>query len=281
MSDPELTLQAPAKVNLSLRVLRRRSDGFHEIQTRMAPVTAADELSFARSTTLGLDFTCDQESLPLDESNLVVKAVRLLEKRTRRKFDVGIHLIKRIPHGAGLGGGSSDAAATLKGLNELFELKLSERKLRKFAAELGSDIPFFLYNSVCDCSGRGETVEPIDFGQQLPLLLAKPAFEISTPWAYQNWQDSKQLPSVLYAPQLCPWGMMVNDLERPVFAKHFGLAAWKMWLLEQPEVVAAQMSGSGSTMMAVLREYRLGQRLLERVRAEFGETTWTCVCEAG
>ncbi|MFT5470789.1 MAG: 4-diphosphocytidyl-2-C-methyl-D-erythritol kinase [Verrucomicrobiales bacterium] len=282
MNEPELTLDAPAKVNLDLKVLRRRSDGFHEIETRMAPISLCDELSFKRGSTLGLEFTCDDERLPTDETNLVVKAVRLLEKRARRKFDVAIHLKKRIPHGAGLGGGSSDAAMTFRGLCQLFELKIGDKKLRKIAAEIGSDIPFFLSPVVSDCRGRGEVVEPVvDFPHRLPLLLVKPAFEIPTPWAYQNWQDSKELPGVLYAPQICAWGAMVNDLERPVFAKHFVLADLKSWLRDQPEVSAALMSGSGSTMMAVLREFRLGQQLLERVKAEFGESTWTHVCEAG
>ncbi|MEM7014960.1 MAG: 4-(cytidine 5'-diphospho)-2-C-methyl-D-erythritol kinase [Verrucomicrobiota bacterium] len=282
MSEAELTLQSPAKINLSLRILKKRSDGFHEIETRMAPVSVFDELSFSRSTALGLQFTCDQEELPLDDSNLVVKAVRLLEKRTRRKFDVAIHLAKHIPHGAGLGGGSGNAAVTLQGLNKLFELKLSDKKLVKFAAEIGSDIPFFIYNSVCDCAGRGESVNPVEgFNRTLPIFLAKPAFNISTPWAYQKWKDSKELPDILYAPQLLTWGSVVNDLERPVFAKHFSLATMKMWLLEQPEVAAALMSGSGSTMIAILREMRLAKQLQKRALTEFGETTWTAICEAG
>lgn len=281
IEDPELILETPAKVNLDLRVLKKRSDGFHEIETRMAPISLTDELSFKRGTTLGLEFTCDDESLPTDESNLVVKAVRLLEKRARRKFDVAIHLKKRIPHGAGLGGGSSDAVAAIKGLVQLFDLRFNEKKIRKLAAELGSDVSFFVDPVVSDCRGRGEIVEPVEFPDLLPLLLVKPAFAISTPWAYQNWQDSKELPGVLYAPQICPWGAMVNDLERPVFAKHLVLAELKSWLRDQPEVHAALMSGSGSTMMAVLRDFHLGQQLLERVTAEFGETTWTAVCEAG
>lgn len=279
MSEAELTIQAHAKTNLHLRVLKRRSDGFHDIQTRMAQLSLHDSVSFRRSTTLGLELTCSDESLPLDDSNLVVKALRLLEKRARRKFDVAIHLEKRIPHSAGLGGGSSDAAATLRGLSDLFELKMPLKKLRKIAAELGSDIPFFLHEGVCDCRGRGEIVEPVEFKRRLPLLLVKPAFAVPTPWAYQNWLGSKELPSVLYAPQICPWGTMVNDLERPVFAKYFALADLKMWLLDQPEVHASLMSGSGSTVIAVLREFRFGQQLLERVKAEFGDSTWTCVCE--
>lgn len=275
----EVTYLAPAKVNLFLRLLRKREDGFHEIQTRLAPVSLADKLVFRRQQRGGLEFTCSDPHLPLDDSNLVVRAVRRLEKRRRRVLHVAIHLEKHIPVSAGLGGGSSDAAATLMGLNELFDVGLNKQQLTRMAAELGSDIPFFLYESVCDCQGRGEIVEPTDFSESLPLLLMKPEFGSPTVEAYKNWRDSRELPGILYAPQHFAWGSMENSLERPVFEKYLVLAEMKMWLLAQPEVAGALMSGSGSTMFAVLREIRGAEHLANRARAHFGETTWTRICQ--
>lgn len=278
MSDAlPLKVLAHAKVNLSLSVLRKRDDGFHEVRTRMALVDLADELTFTKETAGGVRFTCNDPVLPADETNLVVKAVRALEKRRRKKFNVRIHLEKRVPAAAGFGGGSSDAAATLKGINELFALGLNREKLRKHAAEIGSDVAFFLYDSVCDCTGRGELAEPVSYKPTLPLLLIKPKFGVPTPEAYQNWQTSQEIPGVLYSPQIGYWGTLENDLERPVFQKYLVLADLKMWLLRQPEVHAALMSGSGSAMFAVLREIRFADQLAQRVRREFGETTWTHV----
>jgi len=279
MTD-EASYLAPAKINLSLRVLRKREDGFHEIQTRLLPVNLADKLTFRRQERGGLEITCDNEAVPLDESNLIVKAVRKLEKRRRRQLHVAIHLEKRIPIAAGLGGGSSDAAATLLGLNEMYGIGLTRPQLVKIASDLGSDIPFFLYKSVCDCHGRGEHVEPVPFKPSLPLLLLKPEFGIPTEEAYKNWQDSREIPGILYSPQHFHWGTLENSLERPAFEKYIVLAEMKMWLLAQPEVAGALMSGSGSSMFAVLREIRGAEALADRVRSQFGESTWTYICQS-
>tara|TARA_R110002096_G_scaffold16106_10_gene55003 strand:+ start:13613 stop:14449 length:837 start_codon:yes stop_codon:yes gene_type:complete len=274
-----MIVSAPAKVNLSLRVVRKREDGFHEIETRMAPLTLCDELHFERRDEGGLEFTCTDEGLPNDESNLVVKSVRQLEKHTGTSLNVSIHLDKRIPHGAGLAGGSSDAASTLQGLNELFEMGLDREDLRALAAEIGSDIPFFLYDSVCDCRGRGEFVEPVEFAQTLSLMLIKPQFGVPTPWAYQRWKESQEIPGVRYEPQGQAWGEMQNSLERPVFEKYLVLADLKGWLQDRPEVEGALMSGSGSTTFAVLQPEAGIESLEADLRAEFGEELWIAFCE--
>ncbi len=274
-----MTVSAPAKVNLSLKVVRRREDGFHEIETRMAPLSLSDTLEFEAQSSGGLHFTCSDSTLPRDESNLVVRAVRELEQASGRSFHLSIHLEKRIPHGAGLAGGSSDAAATLRSVNELFLLGLSHERLCEMAATLGSDIPFFLFESVCDCRGRGEDVKPIAFDPILNLLLIKPRFGIPTPWAYQQWKDSRELPGAAYAPQAQSWGTLENSLERPVFEKYLFLADLKSWLLARTEVEAALMSGSGSTTFAILKPERDSTDLEAALRAEFGHETWTQVCE--
>lgn len=270
---------APAKVNLSLRVLRRRDDGFHEIESLMCPVSIFDTLDIALREEGGLEFVCDDPTLPTGDDNLVVRAAKLFCASCGLEPRLRIALTKRIPHGAGLGGGSSDAATTLIGLNRLFDTQLEPAALAAMAAELGSDIPFFIYQSAAVIRGRGEYVEPVDFPHALPLLLIKPPFGVPTPWAYKQWRDSQEIPGVSYAAQSFPWGELVNDLERPVFAKYIFLADLKTWLQQQPEVAGALMSGSGSTVFALLRGKEDVAALGDRIAAEFGTNLWCCACE--
>jgi 4-diphosphocytidyl-2-C-methyl-D-erythritol kinase len=274
-----MKVSAPAKINLSLRVLRRRDDGFHEIESLMVPLSLTDELDVTPREEPGIEFHCDDSSLPTDDSNLVVRAARRFFQSVSREPRVRIALRKRIPHGAGLGGGSSDAAATLLALNEVFAAKLTLEALSALAAQVGSDVPFFLHRSAATVRGRGEIVTPCDFPHTLPLLLLKPPFGVPTPWAYRQWRDSREVPGVPYAAQRFAWGELVNDLERPVFEKHLFLALLKQWLLAQPEVAGALLSGSGATVLAVLRSAESGAALAERARVEFGPSLWCVACE--
>ncbi len=272
---------APAKINLSLRVLGRRSDGFHEIETFIAPISLFDELKIEqRSGKQKVAFRCDDPSVPQGEANIVVRATNLFFEKTRTTSGVSIELKKRIPHGAGLGGGSSDAASTLLALNELFETNLPREALAKMAETIGSDVPFFIFQSAAVCKGRGELVSPTRLGKQLSLLLLKPEFGVPTQWAYSRWRDSREIPAIWYTSQAFEGQTFLNDLERPVFEKFVFLAAIKTWLLKQPEVCAALMSGSGSTVFAVLRERAAADHLARRAKAELDPNLWTCGCEA-
>lgn len=271
-----LSLSAPAKINLSLRVLGKREDGFHAVETRMCPISIADRLDLSRLPE-GLEFTCTDSSLPLDESNLVIKALRAFEQRTGLHHGWKVHLEKSVPSGAGLGGGSSDAAAMLRGLNTLCGEPLSQAELLVIAGTIGSDVPLFVIGRTCDATGRGEIVTPVDFPHELTLVLIKPPFGVPTPWAYKTWADSHELAGVLYAPQKCAWGDMVNDLERPVFQKYALLPALKRWLLDQPETLAALMSGSGATMFAVASDTATATELAERAQSWVGDTAWVKV----
>jgi len=192
-----------------------------------------------------------------------------------------MRLMKAIPHGAGLGGGSSDAAATLRMLDQFYDTGLARERLLGMAAELGSDVPVFVEGRAAWCRGRGEIVEAAEFAEGLPVLLLKPGFGVPTPWAYKRWKESRPLKGVRYEGQDFPWGRLENDLERPVFEKYLVLAAMKEWLREQPETAGALMSGSGSTMFAVLRETGMGGRLAGRAREVFGRELWTCETVAG
>lgn len=270
-----MQLFAPAKINLSFKILRRRKDGFHEIQTLIAPISLRDELTIEPNES-GLKFSSDDPSLPVGENNLVVRAARAFFAASKKEPRVQIALRKKIPHGAGLGGGSSDAASTLLGLNQLYEDRLSAADLMKIASELGSDVPFFLAQNAARCRGRGEIVEPVAPLPNLPLLLLKPGFGVPTPWAYEHWRNSRELPGVDYAPQKFGGLTLQNDLERPVFEKHLFLARMKGWLRQQPEVRAALMSGSGSTMFALLAEEAAAEALATRARVELDPALWSC-----
>jgi 4-diphosphocytidyl-2-C-methyl-D-erythritol kinase len=245
----------------------------------MAPISLYDEIRIERSDKEGIEFHCDDASLPQSDDNLIVRAAKSFFAVTKLKPAVCVELQKKIPHGAGLGGGSSDAASTLLALNELFETNLPREALSKMAEMIGSDIPFFIFQSAAVCKGRGELVTPLKLRQSLSLLLIKPGFAVSTSWAYHHWQGSREIPRVSYTAQEFGGQTFVNDLERPAFEKFVFLAQLKMWLLKQPEVGVALMSGSGSATFAVLRENAEADHIAERAKAELDPELWTCACE--
>ncbi len=269
---------APAKINLSLKILGHRSDGFHEIDTLIAPISLADKIDIEKQSRW-IDFSCDDPTVPSGDENLVVRVAKAFFEKTKISGGVGIKLHKKIPHGAGLGGGSSDAAATLRALNQLFETKLSREELANLGSNIGSDVSFFLFESAAVCKGRGEIVEPTNLKKKLSILLLKPGFSVSSAWAYSRWQDSKEIPGISYQPQNFDGQSFLNDLERPVFEKFVFLAQLKAWLLNQAEVGAAVMSGSGSTVFAVLRPNADADLVAERVREELDREIWTCGCK--
>lgn len=271
-------LFAPAKTNLWLRVHGQREDGYHEIETRMVKLDLQDRIRFQWRDDDHVVLRCSDPSLPGGEDNLAVKAVRALERYTNKVFSISIDLEKNIPSGAGLGGGSSDAAAVLRAINVMGSLFLPEAELAAIGAEIGSDVPFFVYDRTCDCRGRGEIVTPVVEAHapgSLPIFLIKPGFEVSAGWAYHQYASSSEYDGFVYATQSCSWGEMVNDLERPVFEKHTVLGVMKSWLLAQPEVSAALMSGSGSTMLAILKPGIDGSALETRALERYGENSWT------
>ena len=183
-----LEKQSPCKVNLLLNILGRRADGFHELETVLQPVNLFDELIFERGGK-GIQMTCSENNLPADSKNLVHRAAAVFLSAAQISAGVKIHLEKKIPLAAGLGGGSGNAATTLLALNELFGRPLAAEKLFEIAAALGSDIPFFLQNKPALATGRGEKIQPIEHfsgADGKAFLLIHPGFGISTPWAYQN-----------------------------------------------------------------------------------------------
>ena len=197
-------------------------------------------------------------------------------RQTGQGREANIRLRKRIPHGAGLGGGSSGLARQQPAdLNELCRSGLTTEDLVRLGAEIGSDVPFFLHRSAAWCRGRGEVVSPEAFRESFAVVLLKPEFGVPASMAYLRWADARELSGFSYQPQTVKSFTFVNDLETPVFEKFPILAELKRWLQAQPEVAAGMMSGSGSTMFAVLRDDQSrGEDLILRARAEIDPRLW-------
>lgn len=267
-----MTIQAYAKVNLVLRVLAKRDDGFHDIETLISPISLCDSLDVEVGPGQAVDIACNEPGVPTGPENLIWRAANVFSQETKTTFSLHVTLHKRVPHGAGLGGGSSDAAATLRALNILLQTNLSDTTLIALAAKIGSDVPFFVRGQAAWCRGRGEVIQASEPLETMQLLLVKPPFPVSTADAYKGWTSNVQpMESFLHGLPLR------NDLEAPVFRKFLLLPVIKSWLSDQPEVAAALMTGSGSTLFAVLRHP--APDLPDRIRAEFGETIWTHPCE--
>jgi 4-diphosphocytidyl-2-C-methyl-D-erythritol kinase len=246
----------------------------------MAPISVCDEIEIDKDDNgKEIKFRCDDPSVPTGDENLAVQAAKSFFAATKIKPSLSIELTKRIPHGAGLGGGSSDAASALLALNQLFETSLPREALAKMGEGIGSDVPFFIFQCPAICRGRGELVTPARLPHALSILVLKPNFVVPTAWAYSRWQGSREIPGISYAPQEFADQTFANDLERPVFEKFVFLAHLKMWLLRQPEVGAALMSGSGSTVFAVMRPKADVDLIAERAKAELDPELWAWTCE--
>lgn len=271
----QLELFPPAKINLFLFLLGKRPDGFHEIDTLMIRTSLQDRL-FLEITdkNKSLQFQCSDPGLPIDGNNLVVKAVNLFREQTQMENGLKIFLEKKIPSGGGLGGGSSDAAYTLKGLNELFQNPISQEKLLTLAAQLGSDVPFFLGDSVARCQGRGEKLSSLPHLDDLPerAVLINPGFGVPTAWAYQTYQTYSIKKGDVEGK--FSWGEMRNDLEPTVFSKYLLLPEIKIWLKSQSGIFAAMMSGSGATMFGLMEKNCDFLKLKLEFQREFGNAAF-------
>jgi 4-diphosphocytidyl-2-C-methyl-D-erythritol kinase len=275
-----MQIAAPGKINLNLRILgRNEATGYHDIETWMVPVRLADKLRVELVETPGITLTCSDPNLENGSDNLAWKAAELFLRETKHQGGAAIELHKHIPHGAGLGGGSSDAAAVLNALNQQVPCPLDARALKQLAAQLGSDIPFFIRGRAAMARGRGEILEARPLPAPLDLLLLKPPFPVPTAWAYAAYAKKNFCPSGWTAPQLHDGIEIFNDLERAVFRKYVMLPAMKQWLLGHSLVAAAAMTGSGSCLFAILRDPRGADQLASEAKAEFGHTLWTAACK--
>jgi 4-diphosphocytidyl-2-C-methyl-D-erythritol kinase len=241
--------------------------------------------------TAGFTLECNMPDVPCDDRNLAIKAARKLAETFRVKKGAHIRLQKSIPAGGGMGGGSGNAAVTLRGLDQLWNVNAPSEKLHALAAELGSDVPFFLYDSPAFCRGRGELVQPMRLGVELGVLLINPGFGISTKWAYDQLAAERKTAGAAARAEVPAVDTLLsalsahdstaiqrnlfNTLESPCLKKYPLLVVLKEALL-QHGALGAMMSGSGSTVFGLTKSRADAAALAERMRAEFGPALWMC-----
>ncbi|MCE9529953.1 MAG: 4-(cytidine 5'-diphospho)-2-C-methyl-D-erythritol kinase [Planctomycetes bacterium] len=265
---------APAKINLYLEVLGKRPDHFHAIETLILAVELFDELAFEPDQSGIVTLTCDNPELSVGPDNLVLKAARLLKEKTGRSDGAAIRLTKKIPWAAGLGGGSSDAAATLAGLNELWKLGLSTPELAAIGSELGSDVPYFFYTPAAWCTGRGEEVTPVAVGRSFSLVLVKPPFGLNTAEVYRELRmaEGSPPPSDRSLPEAVT-ALAEGDVEKLARCLQNRLQEPAMRLcppiaslhrrLQDSGAAGSLMTGSGSCMFALCRDDREAERVAD------------------
>ncbi|MBI2513772.1 MAG: 4-(cytidine 5'-diphospho)-2-C-methyl-D-erythritol kinase [Opitutae bacterium] len=284
-----VTVFSPAKINLFLAITGRRADGFHDLVSVVAPLEFGDELVAEvgeRRTEDAGRFTlkCDAADVPVDETNLILKAAKLFARTTGWTGAAHFRLTKRIPMGAGLGGGSSNAVAALRALNQLSGGRASDAQLEAMAAQLGSDCVLFLRDAPAVMRGRGERVENLSAAAAARVrgrrvLVFKPSFGIATPWAYGRMvaRGGDYLPAAEAEARLAAWSaggapveeLLLNNMEPAAFEKYLALPVLLARLREEFGL-APHMSGSGSACFALLRDDQATAPIVERIRAAWG-----------
>jgi len=257
---PDLELAAPAKLNLFLEVLGRRPDGYHQIETVMLAVDLADRVRFWQRPAGELSISVSGGEAPADEGNLALRAARAVQAASGRREGLHLHIDKHIPAGGGLGGGSSDAAAVLRGLSRLWRLGARPGDLEALGATLGSDVNFFLRGGLAVCTGRGEEVAPLLTPVRAGFVLHLPGIHAATREAYArvripltaDRRSGRNLLEAVARDDLTAAGReLFNRLEEPVFESCPALAAAKERLRKPPRALGALLSGSGSTIYAL------------------------------
>lgn len=255
----QVWVAAPAKVNLFLEVLHRRRDGYHELETLLLAVGLYDILTFGDEPSGAVHLHCDNPSLTSGPDNLIVRAAKLLRERTGCARGTRIALHKRIPMEAGLGGGSSDAAATLAGLNWLWDLGLNREELSILGGELGSDVPFFFHQAGW-CTGRGEKVQPVAVARPVHVVLACPESGLSTAEVYGNMEvpgeprEGRAVREALARGDVEGLAQGMYNRLQPVAEGLSPAVSELARQLEQSRPCGSMMSGSGSALFAVCRD---------------------------
>lgn len=266
-----LVINTPAKINLGLNILRKRDDGYHDIETFFYPINLFDTLTFSESPEF--KFICSNQELN-NEKNLVVKAKEYLEKELQIKIKVKVELEKRIPVSAGLGGGSSDAAAALMGIIKFLNLNADEATLRKLAVKLGVDVPFFLNPHPSYAESKGDYITALDCKLRYPILIVNPGIHISTKWAYEN---------VIPAMPTYPLKKLIDDCEVDFLFMQYKIKNdfEPLILKVYPEIENLKkelyklgamfnlMSGSGSSVYGIFPTYEKAVNALEQFQNKY------------
>lgn len=259
----QITLRANAKINLFLNVLDKRPDGYHNIETIYQSISLHDTITLRKLGHGEIKLQCNIPDLPTDERNIVHKAVKLMVAETNTNYGVDIQIIKRIPIGAGLAGGSADAGATLVGLNELWDIGFSQEKLLELGEKLGADVPFCIVGGTCLGKGKGEKITKLNSLPSLPVVIANPGFQVSTAWAYENIDNLGLTETTKNANILIDKinqkdlsnisDSLFNIFEIVVFQKYPILSELKD-CLSKNGVLGSLMTGSGPTVFALVKD---------------------------
>lgn len=280
----EITVPAPAKINLALKIKGLRSDGYHEVELIMQSISLHDRIRL-RKNDGGIRLTTSDPSLPVGKKNLAYRAAEVILDYVNLPAAVDIHIEKRIPVAAGLAGGSTDAAAVLVGINKLFGLSLADEVLLELAAGLGSDVPFCLHGGTAFAYGRGEKIRQLPDIERLDLVIVNPGIPISTPWAYTQYDRSgkksnlpvNKLLQIIEEDKEIDWQEgWGNDLEGIVLKEYKELPLIK----ERLKAMGAQfvlISGSGSTFFAVVEDQKQGEEIRDNWpdKKDFVTIAWT------
>ncbi|MFO1464464.1 MAG: 4-(cytidine 5'-diphospho)-2-C-methyl-D-erythritol kinase [bacterium] len=265
-----LTLPSPGKVNLRLEVVGKRPDGYHELRSLMERVSIADEIDM-KITEKGISVTCDHEGVPNDESNIAFKAVKEILAYSSRNVGVEVHIKKKIPVAAGMGGGSSNAATVIKGINHLLKLKLTKEKLMKIGLKVGADVPFFLFEGPALAEGIGEQLKKVKAMPKLLFLLVNPNIPVRTDWVYGRYQlegakyqnGQAEVPN-LYRTKRDVAKILHNDLEK-VTIKEFPVIGEIKEEMLKLGAIASQMTGSGPTVFGIFADKVKLSKAFERM----------------
>ena len=279
-----ISVLARAKINLTLDVFNKRADGYHSLASVVQSISLFDSLELLPSSGEDIHLSCDGEhaaGIPIDSTNLVVRAARALLDVAHCTSGLEIRLTKGIPSQAGLGGGSSDAAAALIGVTVMFGLDIGPKLLHDLAVKLGSDVPFFLSGGTAIMRGRGENISPIADVPPFWLVVVKPDVNVSTAWAYgaldsENDRSSNRATKPLEnALKTGDFARMVscqsNDFEQPVF-QHYPKLAWLRDELQMAGTLTAHLCGSGSAIYGVARDERHAQKIASLLRGSYPHT---------
>lgn len=281
-----LKLFAKAKINLSLDVIRKRQDGYHDLKMIMQTIDLKDEIFISKIDNDNIEVSCSNVLLPQGEANIAWKAANLFREKYNIVEGIKIHIIKNIPSAAGLAGGSTDAAAVLRGMTELFNIKTSDSELAKIGLKVGADVPYCIYGGTKLAEGVGEILSTLHDFEGIDLVLIKPKFDVSTPWVFKNYSigydgkrpnTEKLIDSISSGDVKSVAKNMINVLESVTVKAYPEIEEIKRKLLENG-ALGAMMSGSGPTVFGIFQNQRKAIVAINKFESDIYECILTKTC---
>ena len=281
-----ITIQAPAKINLFLDVIRKRPDGYHDLKMIMQTINLYDDIHIDKTTHNGIEINCDAMGIPRGENNIAYKAAELMKRQYNIKQGMTITIKKRIPVSAGLAGGSADAAAVMRGINELFGINIDNFSLAKLGKQAGADVPFCIIGETAIAQGVGEVLTPLELFGEVPVVLVKPQFSVSTAYVFNkfihcseiNKPDINRLIEALRIRDIKNVGLnLFNALETVTAEKYREIKDIKR-ILNQNGAIGSLMSGSGPSVFGIFDDNSKAQEAYSILKSDFKSTFLLKTC---